>query len=341
MAKKKQQLQQQNNLVLIYGNQYAVDETLRKLREQVKCDESVRLDGESLTLDQLSSAICSEDMFASRKLILVRGLPKEDAPKLIPVLQKIPSSNFVVFYSYVSFKKKKSLCKYFSDYAKLIEYDTEIKDLDKIVTRIAKENGKTLPENVAHILSEYLGNNIGVVKSEIDKLCNYIGDRKEITIEDVRAVCCLNPEFVVWDLIKYIGDKNISKAVTALSSAIDSGYNYEFVILMLMRSIRLGIFLKEMDAGGVSLWDMTERIKSYKKSNGASVYGDYEIRKTYESRGGFFSNFSLWELCHALKSCHEAFLSVRKAYKKEEQEKEVSMLMFAICFPSCFSEQGE
>jgi len=326
----------QNNLVLIYGNQYTVDETIRRIRDQVNFDEIIRLDGESIDLIKLAESICYEDMFASKKLILIKEIPKEEASKFLGLLINIPSNNFVVFYSYSSLKAKKKVCKYFDDYGKLIEYDVEIKDIKKNISKIAESYGKTVSNEAMDIMSEHLGKNMGIINSEILKLCNYVGDRNEIEDSDVREICCLSEEFIIWNLIQQVGEKDIAKSIITLSSVIESGYTYEFIILMLMRSIRLGIFLRELDEDGLNIWDMTEKIKCYKKSNGSFVYQDYEIKKTYDARKSFFSSFSYWELCHSLKKCHDAFLNVRKAYKKEEQEKEVSMLLFAICFPSSF-----
>jgi len=336
VKKKKKELNRKDNIVLIYGNQYAVDESVNKIKDQISSDEIIRIDGSDSTLESLSNSLRYGDMFANRKLILVRDFPKGDAKKIIEILSGIPSCNFVIFYSYSSLKAKKTLCKFFSDYAKLIEYDTEIKNMGKIVSQIVKSNNKTLSDGPLELLVEYLGNHVGIVKSEVDKLCNYIGDRKEINIDDIRSICCLNKEFMIWDLIGHVGSRNITKAVESLSASIDAGYSYEFVVLMLMRSIRLGIFLRELDADGLSIWDMTKKIKEYKKENGSFVYGDYEIKKTYDARNGFFASFNLFELHSSLKSCHEAFLLIRKEYKKEEQEKELSMLLFALCFPSSF-----
>lgn len=344
MAKKKKQTKKfskKSNQVLIYGNQYTVDETIRKVRDQVVADEVIRLDGESLSLEQFSREICFEDMFDSSKLILVRNFPKEKADKLIEVFQKVPDSVFVVVYSYSSQKAKKKLCKYFDTYAKLIEYEVQVKNIDKIITRIAKEKGKTVADDSLHLMQQYLGTHLGIVQSEVEKLCNYIGDRKEIQQKDVESVCCLTREFVIWDFLRHAGAKDVSQAMRSLSSAAESGFTYEFLILMLMRSLRLSIFLKELDGEGMSIWEITQKIKEYKKTNGSFVYRDYEIKKTYEARNNFFTNFSLMELCHSLRCCHEAFLNVRKAYKKEEQEKEVSLLLFAVCFPSSFMDKGK
>lgn len=338
MKKSKQQIQpkKQNNLILIYGNQYFVDETIKRLREQVPFDEVQKIDGELISTNEFINAICNQGMFSDRKLILVREVPKEEADKLIEILRKVPLSNFVVFYSYSSLKAKKKFCKYFSDYGKLIEYETEIKNVDGIISEIVESHNKTISSDSLKLLSEYIGNNPGIIKSEIDKLCNYLGNRKKIEENDIKEVCCLSKEFVIWDLVSRIGEKNVSKAVDILSSAIDSGFTYEFIILMLMRSIRLGIFLKELESEGKTMYEMIEKIKEYKKSNGSPVYNDYEIRKTYESHKTFFSSFSLIELYYSLRNCHRSFLEVRKIYKKEEQEKEVSMLLFQVCFPASF-----
>ena len=208
--------------------------------------------------------------------------------------------------------------------------------MESIIRKMIESNEKSIDDDALKILTEYIGNNFGVIKSEIDKLCNYIGDRKKIEELDIKEICCLSKEFIIWDLISKIGEKNISKATEILSSAIDGGFSYEFIITMFMRGIRLGIFLREMETEGKNIYEMTTKIKEYTKANGSPVYGDYEIKKTYDSPKTFFSGFSLQELYYALRSCHKTFVSVRKLYKKEEQEKEVSMLLFEICFPSSF-----
>jgi len=337
MTKKtNKQLQQKNNIVLIYGNQHSVDDSIKKIKDQVKSDEVVKIDGDSIGLESLSVSLCCEDLFSRRKLILIKDIPKEDAKKLIELFQRIPENNFVVFYSYSSLKAKKTLCDYFSKYAKLIEYEMEISNMDKMISQIAKSNGKKINDDALSILTEYLGNNFGIVKIEIEKLCNYVGEKNEIYIDDVKEICCLSKDFMIWDLLGYIGERNITKSVESLSAAVENGCGYEFIVLMLIRSIKLGIFLRELCDSGLNVWEASDKIKECKKPDGSLIYKDYEIRKTYDSRTGFFANFSLWELCYCLKSCHEAFLSIRKLYKKEEQEKEMSMLLFAICFPSSF-----
>lgn len=337
MNKKEKSFDKKNNIVLIYGNKYSVDETIERIKSQIKIEEISKFNGEELDLYSFSNNLCNIDMFINRKIILVQDLPKDNAKKIIDVISRIPENNFVIFYSYSSLKSKKAICSYFQEYAKLIEYDIEILNTTNIIKKIVEKNKRKISEDALSLMSEYLTNDIGIIKSEINKLCNYVEIEKQIEVEDVKSVCCLNKEFVIWDLIQTIGNKEISKAEIILSDAIDSGCNYEFIILMIMRSIKLAIFLKEMDSSGINIYDMKDKIKDYKKDNGSAIYKDYEIKKTYESRSGFFNNFSLFDLLYALKSCHNTFISVRKSYKKEEQEKSVSMLLFEICFPSCFN----
>ncbi|MFW5795475.1 MAG: DNA polymerase III subunit delta [Bacillota bacterium] len=329
-----------NNLVLVYGNQYSVDETINRIKSKINYEEFIKIDGESLSVKQIEDAICSLDMFSGIKLFLINGFPKEKPNDLIKIFPNIPPSNIIIFYSYSSVKAKKKLCNFFSKNAKLIEYDVEVKNIDRIIKNMVESVGKKIENDVLDLMVEYLGSNMGIVKSEVDKLLNYIDDKKEVKIEDVKSVCCLNKEFVIWDLIQNIANKDVSKAMVILSSAIENGCSYEFIILMLMRSIRLGIFLKDLEKEGLNIYEMAERIKEYKKSNGSSIYRDYEIRKTYEARNSFYSNYSNLELCHSLNKCHDTFLNVRKFYKKEEQEKEVSMLLFEICFPSTFIKRS-
>ena len=99
-AKQKVEPKKQNNLILIYGNQYSVDETIKRLKEQVQFDEVEKIDGESIDATGLANLICNDDIFASKKLILIQEVPKEDAEKLTVLFPRISSSNCVVFYSY-------------------------------------------------------------------------------------------------------------------------------------------------------------------------------------------------------------------------------------------------
>jgi len=339
MSKKTEKAESKhNNLVLIYGNQYYVDGAINQIKKQIKCNEIIKLDGESLSVEQIINSICSEDMFSNRKIFMVYGAPKDGANDLIKHFPSIPSSNFIIFYYYSSMAAKKKFCQYFSDNAKLLEYNVDVKDIDKMAKKIIESYNKEISENALHLICEYMSGNIGVLDSEIKKLCNYIGDKKNIEEEDIINICCLSKEFIIWDMIKSISEKNIQKAMSLLSSAKEDGASYEFIILMLMRAIKLGIFLTDGKNDGIGLTELIEKIKLVKKNDGNSVYNDYEIRKTYDSKNGFFGKFSILELIYCLNNCHESFLNVRKLYKVEDQEKEMSMLLFSICYPSCFSK---
>ena len=327
-----------NNIILIEGNSYYVDETLAKLREKINYDILINFDGESDELEKISSEISSEDIFSKKKFIVIHGVPPKDTDKMLPVLSKIPKDNVVIFCSYSPVKSKKKFYEFFNTIGKLFSFDFEIGNPEKIIKEMFDNRKKTASDDVIKDIALNIGKDYKIIKNELEKLFMYVGDRKKIEIEDFKEVCYSNVDFIIWDLLKYLSSRNISKAMDSLYVATTSENNYEYILSMIVRSIRLSIMLKDGEQNKIGLENNVADIKKIKKADGSSTFSDYEIKNTFQNSSSFFNKFSYIELCHCLKNAYDAVLNVRKVYKKEDKEKEMSLLFFKICFPSSFAE---
>ena len=67
--------------------------------------------------------------------------------------------------------------------------------------------GLSIEENAVELFFEYVHNDLIKAKGEVEKLLNYIGDRKVVTIRDVAAVVSDEGETNVYALIKAINSK--------------------------------------------------------------------------------------------------------------------------------------
>jgi DNA polymerase III delta subunit len=329
------------NQILLTGNQYDVDKTIRVIEKKINPDCILKIDSKEASAQDICGQIATPDMFGLKKLIFIHDLPSKGVKDILAYLPKVPKTNCVVFYSYTSLAKQKKLCEYFNKNAKVVSFDVEVKNLDRLVTNFFQKHEKQVSDEVVAMICQFLGANLAIMMSELEKLIFYIGDQEEVTEDDVREICCFNQEFVIWDIVNALSGKNVVKAMEILSIVVENDHSFDHILVMLARAVKLSLLLKDGEMRKEALQDTVGNIKKLKKPNGAIMFGDYEIRKTYENSNSFYNNYKYAELCMSLNYIYNAMLNIRKSYKKEEKNREMSLLMMALCYPKSVSIEYE
>ena len=230
------------NTFLICGNKYDSDRALEELLSKCGVKDVMRVN-DFLSLEDVCSEMCSSDMFSEKRVIVLNQIPKKMATEIVPFLEKIPKSNIVVFVSYESLKTSRKFCNFFKKNKCLYEFDFEVKNPSIIVGKRLEELGKKAsPEVIDHFV-DTVGSDIGIVLSEVDKLCTYVGTRNVVKKEDIDEVCCSSQNFVIWDFLNSLSVKNKRASCRVLANANECGFEYEFLLAMLIRAIRLALFL--------------------------------------------------------------------------------------------------
>jgi DNA polymerase-3 subunit delta len=111
-------------------------------------------------------------------------------------------------------------------------YDSEVPGW---TTKRIQSKGKGASIDACRMLQAYVGNSLRALDNEIDKLVIFVGDRKEITTEDIALVVGASKDYTVFDLQNCIGKKNMKEALTVLSRMIESGESPQLIIVMLTR----------------------------------------------------------------------------------------------------------
>lgn len=70
---------------------------------------------------------------------------------------------------------------------------------------------------------EKVGTDTRQLVMEAEKLMLYIGDRKEITIEDVKAITSSSSEAIAWDFTDALGERKLSEAIRILRQLLFQG----------------------------------------------------------------------------------------------------------------------
>jgi len=105
-------------------------------------------------------------------------------------------------------------------------------------------------EALAELVSR-VGPNTGLLDSEVEKLALYVGDRKEIELEDVGAVCTRNKTARAFALGDALGDRDLPRVLARLDEALwevklDRQKSEIGLLYGLISKVRAMLLLKEL-----------------------------------------------------------------------------------------------
>jgi DNA polymerase-3 subunit delta len=104
---------------------------------------------------------------------------------------------------------------------------------DKIPSWIAgavRKGGCRIEPEAAKLLAAYVGTSLREIRSELDKLYIYVGNRKEITAGDVSALVGMSKEYSPFELQKVVGRRETARAMRILEEILGAGGGPPLVI---------------------------------------------------------------------------------------------------------------
>ncbi|WP_011175650.1 DNA polymerase III subunit delta [Candidatus Protochlamydia amoebophila] len=223
--------------------QEAVEHTLHALHPSPNVlEESIEIiDGTQTTLDMLFSELYSHNLFADKRLFWIQNADKLKK-NLIEALEKyfpqIPSSQYLIL-SAPSWNKQTSFYKAAEKEGIILEL-TEPKPWEKekkLIEWASKQlsaKRKIIPYQVCQLLVKQTGLDSSLLIQEIEKLLCYIGDRNEITQQDIIKICNYQPSDTIWQLGEALFKRDGLAAILIAQSLLTEGQS----LLPLLRQIR-------------------------------------------------------------------------------------------------------
>jgi len=104
------------------------------------------------------------------------------------------------------------------------EYDSE---LTKWIVMHARNYDKIMNLKSAFCLLEKTGNNLAIIDKQLDALSIFVGDRKEISIEDIQMLSGVSHREKLYNLLDAIGMKNTVSAVKMTENIFNIGMENE------------------------------------------------------------------------------------------------------------------
>ena len=222
---------------------YNLSKTRHILEEAFKPLLSSEFDKETIysenrTLDEILSLASSFPFGSEKKLMIVREAEKIKDKKALKDYALSPAEFTVLafFHNGAITNLNTEPFKTLSANNYLFEAK-ELKGKNLIAWLIgeAEEKGKTLAEENAQVLVDIVGENRSMLEDQLEKICIFLNQKKEITIEAIQQISSELKQFNIFDLQNAIGEKDKAKAITVVNNLIDNGAEPTFIIAMLTR----------------------------------------------------------------------------------------------------------
>jgi DNA polymerase-3 subunit delta len=186
------------------------------LSEEEKSFNQMVLYGRDVTIEDIVSHARRFPMMAERQVIIVKeaqDLSRTIENLLDYVENPQPSTVLVFCYKYKTLDKRKKLSKSIAKHGILFEskklYENQVPDW---IRRVLAGKGYTISPKAAQMLVEFLGNDLGKVNNELEKLQLIIKPGEQITPILIEENIGISKDFNNFELQNAIGQKDVKKA---------------------------------------------------------------------------------------------------------------------------------
>ena len=234
-------------LYFVHGRErYLVDRAVELLRTRV-LDPRTRdfnyelFYGKEAGAARIAQAARTLPMMAKRRLVLVRDADEmkgDELGALIPYVSDPAPETCLVFVA----EKADQRLKFFTAFKKhgvLIKLDPLYeRQLPDFVRGEAKARGVTLAPDAVTMMVDEIGAELGQLADAVERLAIYVGERKEVTAEDVDKVVATTRQRNVFELANAVGAGDRAHALAVLSSMLGARESGVRIVAMLARHLR-------------------------------------------------------------------------------------------------------
>jgi DNA polymerase-3 subunit delta len=212
-----------------YLREAAVDRAVAAYLDDATRDFNFdQLRGAETSAEALASVLATPPMMAEWRVVVLReaqGLSVKAREALeaaasspppglaLVITATIPSGSKAKFYDNL---QKKALS---VEFAPLDPLDAP----GWVIDLAQREHGVEVDADAARALVGGIGVDLGTLSSEVQKLVSYAGDRKTVTLEDVKAVGGTLPRQDRWAWFDLVSERKFGEALAALPVLLDQG----------------------------------------------------------------------------------------------------------------------
>lgn len=235
----------------------------------------IRLDGLTATFDDIMNACETMPFMGDKKVVVVYRSSflkdKTDSAgtktynEVLKYLKDLPPYTVLIMYYLFNDKrdtpKKSNKVKALDKVSKVVYFDKLKKDrYYKKVEEVFKEKGKEIGKIELRYFAEKVQNNFDIIRREADKLISYTGDRI-ITKNDIDKLIVNSSEDDIFDLIDFISQKKVEKALDLLYELLSKSDQHMLIISNIENNFKRLYEIKILVQNGTRVNDISSKFK--------------------------------------------------------------------------------
>ena len=149
---------------------------------------------------------------------------------------------------------------------------------------MARELGVELERDAAEELSEIFNGELAAIRTELEKLAAYVGDRRRVTRADVELLAVSARKYSVWELAEMLASRQPSLALEFLDSLLREGEQPAQLLGALAWMYRKLLEAQELPAGATG-WQAASRLGMRAPTAELAVRQSRKFPRTQLTRG--------------------------------------------------------
>ncbi len=186
--------------------------------------------------------------FADRRVILIEnsGFFKNSCEELAEYMPQVPETTHFIFVE-DEIDKRSKLYKAVKNAGKIVEFTSQTEELLTrwVLTRIKKE-GKNITGSVMQLFLNKVGNDMGNIDRELEKLLCYCMEKEVIEAADVEAVTTEQTTNKVFDMVNAIAEHNQRKALDLYYDLLTLKEPPMRIMYLISRQFQILLNIKDM-----------------------------------------------------------------------------------------------
>lgn len=289
-----------SNIYLLYGEEAYLRRQYRDNLKKALVAEDDTLNctsysGKDINVNEIVDIAGTMPFFAERRVIIIEnsGWLKSGEDRMVDLIKNLPDTTYIVFVeSEVDKRSKLYKAVTTKGYAALCEMQDETM-LKKWIMGLLKKENKRITPDALNLLLDKTGTNMENIRREVEKLVCYRYFDEGITVEDVEALCIVQVQNKIFDMVEAVAQKRQKEALDWYYDLLALKEAPMKILALISRQFHMLLQVKEMRQKGYPEADIA-------KQTGLNAY---YLKKKYIPQA---AQFQISQLETALRKCVEA-----------------------------------
>lgn len=252
---------------LLFGEEAFLKQSYKKkLKEAIAGDDTMNFnyfEGKGLDVKELISLSDTMPFFSEKRLILVEdsGFFKSASEELAEYLPSMPDTTCIVFVE-EAVDKRNRLYKKVKDLGHIAEMKRQDSaQLARWAAAILAQNGRKITAQTMNLFLERTGDDMELIRSELEKLISYTMGREVVTSEDVEAITTVQVTNKIFDMVNAIVTRKTRVAMDLYEDLLTLKEPPMRILFLIARQFNQLLMAKEMNSQGLDRGAIASKLK--------------------------------------------------------------------------------